>query len=256
MNINKFVKWFANCFRRIIFLFYFILYLTLTSADLMAISGEDGFLGIDILSYWQGGTSTIDENIVANNRVGLQLSLIGVSGYYEIITQFILTTNLIHASKQYSGSSDYLDGGEVDYFSYSSLNIQYSVWRNKYFNVLVGYGLGHLGYLSDSFTVNPYSLFISPVGSFWWFISKYFATSIKANFPIGLYSRNANRLWHLQFKHEVIFEPNGTIVNPMPTSIFLTLGWGFDYIDIITKANSRNTTVMIFQPYFRFTYLY
>ena len=221
-----------------------------------AAAEPDGFLGIDLVFHWHGGSSMIDENRVPNDVFGIQLSLIGAADHYNIVTQIQLVTNLVDASEQYRGRSDYLALGEVDYLSYASINIQYSVWRNDHLNLLAGYGLGHLGYLSQNFSQNPFTIFLSPIGSIWWFISSRFATFIEAELPMGTYRRNASRLWHFRFKNEVVFEPKGTVTNPRATSVFLALGWQFDYIDIITRDLGQNAEAFLVRPYLRFTYLY
>ena len=234
----------------------FILLGSLFTLSKPAAAEPDGFLGIDLVFHWHGGSSTIDGNPVPNDVFGIQLSLIGAADHYGIITQIQLLTNLVDASEQYSGKSDYLAQGEVDYLSYASINIQYSVWRNAHLNLLAGYGFGHLGYLSQNFSKNPFTIFLSPIGSIWWFISSRFATFVEAELPLGTYRRNASRLWHFRFKNEVIFEPKGTVANPRAPSVFLSLGWGLDYIDIITRDRGQNTKAILVRPYLRFTYLY
>ena len=216
----------------------------------------DGFLGIDLVLNWHGGSSTIDENPVPNDVFGIQLSLIGAAAHYNIVTQIQLVTNLVDASEQYSGRSSYLARGEIDYFSYALINIQYSVWKNAHLNLLAGYGFGHLGYLSQNFSQNPFTIFLSPIGSIWWFISSRFAAFVEAELPLGTYRRNASRLWHFRFKNEVVFEPKGAVTNPKATSVFLALGWQFDYIDIITRDLGQNAEAFLVRPYLRLTYLY
>ena len=243
--------------KRQTFIVFFLLFSIICPKNLFAIMEGDGFLGIDVILDWHGGFSTIDDNSVPNNVVGIQLALVGAANYYGVTTHLQIVSNMINASEQYSGESNYIAQGEIDYFSYISLNIQYSLWRNQYFNVLAGYGLGHLGYLSKDFEINIFTIFLSPVASFYWFISKHFATLMEAEVPIGTYRRNAARLWHVQLKHEIIFEPKGNIMNPIPNSVFLAIGWRLDYINIITKASTpQETEAFLLRPYFRFTYLY
>ncbi len=239
-------------------LIYFFLSLTvILPKGLFSVIKADGFLGIDVIFNWHGGSSIIDEDLAPNNVFGLQLALIGAANYYGVTTHLQIVSNMINASEQYSGQSSYVAQGEIDYFSYISLNIQYSLWRNQAFNVLAGYGFGHLGYLSKNFDVNPFTIFLAPVMSLYWFISKNFATLVETQVPIGTYRRNAARLWHIQLKHELMFEPGGNIINPIPGSLFLAVGWQFDYIAIITKSSPiRNAKSFMIRPYFRFTYLY
>ena len=217
----------------------------------------DGFLGLDIISGWHGGTSEIQGERVGNNVAGVSIALIGASPGYDAFTKILFSSNLIYIRKHYLGLSDYLKERELDPFSFFEFSIQYfaqALWTNAI--LLVGLGIGHMGYNSPSFKKNPYTIFISPSACIRWFLSGYLALLAEVDVPIGTYRRNATKLWHVRIRNEIIFEPGGFIYNPIVYTIFVALGWQFEYVSLRTKTNKIPADLKKIKPYFRFTFLY
>ena len=216
----------------------------------------DGFLGLDTRLSWHGGYSDTEGRQTLNNTFGISLGIIGSTNLYQLTTRLNFISNLFQVSEHYDGSSQYLAEGEIDTFSYFSLNVQYSMWRNDYLNFLMGYGLGHLGYISSEFATNPFSLYVSAISSLQLFLYEYFGFFIEVELPFGIFRRNTLRVWHFRLKNEIVYEPEGNISNPLPTSFFIALGWQFDYVYLVPKDTERDSRVVMIRPYIRFTYLY
>ena len=234
------------------FVFLFIFAITKTGAQPQG----DGFLGVEIVGGWHGGTSELEGERVNNNVIDLSLAFVGASPGYEVVTKMVFSSDLIHIVKHFYGDSSYLQHRELNPFSFFEFYIQYfasSLWTNAI--LLVGLGVGHMGYLSPSFDYNPYTFFISPSASIRWFLSDSWAILVQADFPVGTYRRNATRLWHFRTFGEIIFEPRGFIYNPITYTVFLALGVQYEYVELRTQ-NGVFAQLHKVNPYFRFTFLY
>ena len=233
------------------FLFFFFTNLLYAKVE------SDGFLGVSLTGSWLGGVSKFDTPVL-NNTAGLSFGFIGVASEYDIITEINFIDDIIHVADYYRGKKDFLSKGQLYPFSFADFSLHYSIkkFEKQKINLLLGLQIGHLGYISTNFIRNPWTIYLSPVFSFWYFFHPALALHNKFDFPIGTYRSNSYQLWHIRDSIELVYEPYGRIENPLGTSALFSLGMEFQYIYLSTKEEGSQSHSIYFRPYFKFTLLY
>ena len=236
---------------------YFI-FIFLSTTVIYGKAQGDGFLGLSLTPVVSIGFFNNQKENTVSNTSGLGFSFIGVSAGYDIITEINFIDDIIHVANYYTKKKAFLSNKEVYFFSFTDIEFSYSFknLEKKRLNLLAGVKAGHLGYFSSNINNTPWTIYISPVFSLWYFFHSYIALHYKIDFPIGTYRSNISQLWQIRNNIELVVEPYGNIQSPIGTSALFSFGIEYQYIYLLTKEENVSTHSVYFRPYIKFTLLY
>lgn len=226
----------------LIFLF-FVLPVTLKAED-------DGFLAVNFEFIVDKAQNSESSQV----RLRTPISFTGSSSYYNIYTKFLLVSDLAQVGNYFSGSEDFLNSGELYDFSYGSWQISNRLLFDKYYSLLLGLELGHRGFLAQSIAENPFSIYAGFVAIFYVFFTKSFAIRQEAGLPFHLAKSNADSIFEISYRGELILDFTKSIRNPNAGTYFLSLGCGVFYFNLDDSGAGYQSLAI--RPLLRFSFVY
>ena len=210
----------------------------------------DGFLAVNF-EFMVDKTQNSE-----SSQAGLRtpISFTGSSSYYDLYTKFLLVSDLAQVGNYFSGSEGFLNSGELYDFSYGSWQISNRLLFDKYYSLLFGLELGHRGFLSQSIAENPFSIYAGFVAIFYVFLTKSFAIRQEARLPIHLAKSNADSIFEISYKVELILDFTKSIRNPNAGTYFLSLGCDVFYFNLNNSGVGYQSLAI--RPLLRFSFVY
>ncbi|MDH4263282.1 MAG: hypothetical protein OEV78_09590 [Spirochaetia bacterium] len=229
---------------------FLLFYIITNTGNLFSEEIGNGFLALNISGNWQ----RYDLNGKKHDFFKVPISFSAASSNYDIVTNLSIFPEILHLDQYYTGISR-LENGALQPFSFGNFEIEYMLAQWKIFHINGGFKIGHYGYLTSDWILPSYTLFIGFKGSLYTFLGKHFMVKIPFEIPIGIYNHNISKYFTLFTGMEISFDPIGPIINPVSTSVFYSIGFEYNYLNLQTQ-NKILRTVNYYNTYFKFSLLY
>lgn len=169
----------------------------------------------------------------------MPLQLIGSSRDHALTTEITFLSDLVHLAACYNRDNSFLNEGNVYSCDYFFLSLNYSVFETDSLQLYAGYGSGYRVILSsDNSRKNTVPLQLN--GGLRWFINDHFMLETELNARLPVISEGIKRFRSLRHELRLVFDPYGPVKNPLPDSIFLSIGGGLNYITYENETEKVN----------------